>query len=393
MCGARSDVAKATSPSLHPYVSGASKVLLSGKFQWVKEGFPVRKYLLPAIIMGVGAFILTMGLLFRFYAYPHLAVVPNDQNTTQIVQDPNANYFDADNRKPAKGELTTTARIIGDPEAADAASEQTGRDLAVWNSGQISDNNADNMPMDGSTEVFVFDRNTGETVNCCGASKDGEEIKREGQLVKFPFDAQPDDSYMWWDSTVSKAFPVKFEREEDLQGMNAYVYTMEVPETKYAKRELPGGLFGQGAKSPAVKADRFYENKRTFWVDPATGVVLDRVEEQFQEFRYGGKTLTALDTTSRFTKETVDKNVEEYKSKSSLLQMIHTTLPIVFVVLGLLLIVAGLVLSLLIGRRGRLEERPAYAADHRYAEPHDDPVFGTADPDETTVRRTDLHDN
>ena len=47
----------------------------------------MRKYLLPAIIMAVGAFILTMGLLFRFYAYPKLAVAPNDKNTTQIVQD------------------------------------------------------------------------------------------------------------------------------------------------------------------------------------------------------------------------------------------------------------------------------------------------------------------
>ena len=111
----------------------------------------MRKYLLPAIIMAVGAFILTMGLLFRFYAYPKLAVVPNDQNTTQIFQDPNAKFFGADNVRPAEGELTTTARIIGDPQAAEAASEESGRDLAVWNSGQISDNNGDNIPMDGST--------------------------------------------------------------------------------------------------------------------------------------------------------------------------------------------------------------------------------------------------
>lgn len=349
----------------------------------------MRKYLLPAIIMGVGAFILTMGLLFRFYAYPNLAVVPNDQNTTQIVQDPDAKFFDADNVKPAEGELTTTARIIGDPDAAKAASEETGRDVTVWNSGQISDNNDDNIPMDGSTEVYVFDRHTGEAINCCGESKDGEEVKRDGQIVKFPFDAQPVDTYTWWDSTVGKAYPVTYEGEEDLQGMTAYKYTQEVPEQKYTTRELPGSLFGKGAEAPAVIADRYYTNKRTFWVEPVTGVVLDRVEEQFQEFRYKGKTLTALDTTSRFTKETVDKNVEDYKSKASLLAMVHTTLPIVFVILGLLLLVAGLVLSLLIGRRGRADDRPVYA-DNRQ---DDDPVFGNVGSDETTVRRTDRHGN
>lgn len=350
----------------------------------------MRKYLLPAIIMGVGAFILTMGLLFRFYAYPNLAVVPNDQNTTQIVQDPNAKFFDADNVKPAQGELTTTARIIGDPAAAEAASEQSGQDVAVWNSGQVSDNNGDNIPMDGSTEVLVFDRHTGEAVNCCGESKNGEEVKRDGQLVKFPFDTKPVDTYMWWDSTVGKAFPVKYVGEEDLQGMNAYKFTSEVPETKYATRELPGSLFGGSASSGAVNADRYYTNKRTFWVDPVTGVVLDRVEEQFQEFRYDGEKLTALDTTSRFTPETVNNNIEEYKDKSSQLKMIQTTLPLVFTILGILLLLAGLLLSLLIGRRHRLDTQPAYV-DDRHDNRHDDPVFGTSDPDEDTTRRGDLH--
>lgn len=345
----------------------------------------MRKYLLPAIIMGVGAFILTMGLLFRFYAYPKLAVVPNDQNTTQIVQDPNAKFFDADNVKPGQGELTTTARIIGDPDAAEKASEEAGQDVAVWNSGQVSDNNGDNIPMDGSTEVLVFDRTTGQAVNCCGESKNGEEVKRDGLLVKFPFDTQKVDTYTWWDSTVGKSFPVKFEGEEDLQGMNAYKFTSSVPETQYAKRELPGNLFGGSDSAGAVNADRFYSNTRTFWVDPVTGVVLDRVEDQKQEFRHNGKTLNALETTSRFTPETVDKNVEDYKSKSSLLKMVHTTFPFAFTILGILLLLAGLLLSLLIGRRSKLDSQPAYVDDRR-----DDPVFGTSSPDEDTTRRGDL---
>ncbi|MGO1167342.1 MAG: DUF3068 domain-containing protein [Janibacter sp.] len=348
----------------------------------------MRKYLLPAIIMFVGAFILTMGLLFRFYAYPQLAVVPTDQNTTQIVQDPEAEFFDADNLEPGKGELTTTARIIGDPEASEAASEESGKDIAVWNSGQVSDNNDDNWPMDATTEVLVFDRHTGLAVNCCGESKGGEEVKRDGLLVKFPFDAKKVDTYKWWDSTVGKSFPVKYEGEEDLQGMTAYKYTMEVPTTKYSSRELPGSLFGGSPTSDAVDADRYYSNKRTFWVDPVTGVVLDRVEEQKQEFRHDGKTLNALETTSSFSKETVDGNVEDYKSQSALLKMVHTTLPLIFAILGILLLLTGLVLSILIGRRSRLDEQPAYAGDYR-----EDPVFGTSDPDETTTRRRDLDGN
>ena len=378
-----SDVGKATSPRLLSNGGAAHEVLLSGKLFRAKEGSLVRKFLLPAIIMGVGAFILTMGLLFKFYAYPRLAVVPLDQNTTQVVQDPDAQFFDADNVKPGSGELTTTARIIGDPEASEQAAEETGRDVAIWNSGQVSDNNGDNIPMDGSTEVLVFDRHTGEAINCCGESKNGEEVKRDGLLVKFPFDTQPVDTYMWWDSTVGKSFPVKYEGEEDLQGMNTYKFTQEVPTTKYSSRELPGNLFGGEPDAPAVTADRYYSNKRTFWVDPVTGVVLDRVEEQKQEFRHDGKTLNALETTSRFTPETVDKNVEEYKSKSSLLNMVQTTFPLVFTILGILLILAGLILSLIIGRR---RDPEPVRTDHRDG----DPVFGPSNPDAETSPRRDL---
>lgn len=380
----RSDVAKATSPRLPSGGAAGDEVLLSGKFIRAKEGSLVRKYLLPAIIMCVGAFILTMGLLFRFYAYPQLAVVPTDQNTTQTVQDPDAKFFDADNVRPGSGELTTTARIIGDPEASEAASEETGEDIAVWESGQVSDNNGDNIPMQASTEVLVFDRYTGLAVNCCGESKDGQEVERDGLLVKFPFDAQPTDEYKWWDSTVDKSFPVTYEGEEELQGMDVYKYTMEVPMTKYTSQELPGSLFGGSPESKAVDADRYYSNKRTFWVDPVTGVVIDRVEEQKQEFRHDGETLNALETTSSFTEETVDTNVEDYKSQSALLAMVHTTLPVVFTILGVLLLLTGLVLSILIGRRSRREARPAYADDGR-----GDPVFGDA-PDDGP-RRGDIH--
>lgn len=345
----------------------------------------MRKYLLPAIIVFIGAFILTMGLLFRFYAYPKLAVVPTDQNMTSVVSDPEASFFDADNVRPAEGELTTTSRIIGDPEASEAASEETDRDVAVWNSGQVTDNNDDNMPMTGATDVYVFDRHTGEAVNCCGESSNGEEVKREGLLVKFPFNTQPTDDYEWWDGTVGKAFPVTYEGTEELQGMEVYTFRQEVPETKYTTQELPGNLFGGSPQSGAVTADRYYSNTRTFWVEPETGVVLDRVEEQKQEFRYKGKTLNAVDTTSAFTDETVDTNVENYKTSSTLLSLIRLPLPIIFTALGALLVLVGIVLSVAIGRRNRLDAQPAYA-DH----PADDPVFGTAGADETTARRTDL---
>lgn len=359
---------------------------------------------LPAIIMGVGAFLLVLGLLLKFYAYPQLAVVPLDQNTRQVVQDPNATFFDADNVEPGGGELTTVATVIGNPSASEQASDETGRDLAVWELGQKSDNNDDDMPMTASQETVVFDRHTGEAVNCCGESLNGQEIQHKGLVVKFPFDAQPSNDYQWWDGTTQQAYPVTYEATEELQGMEVYKYTMEVPLTKYMQQDLPGRLFGGDAKAPAVTADRYYSNKRTFWVDPVTGVVLDRTEEQHQEFQYDGQTLDALNTVSRFTQETVDNNVEEYKSKSMLLKGVQSTFSIPLMVIGALLLLGGLLMSLLLGRGRRLDSQPAYApaADPVFAEQQQgypaqqqgypaQPDYTQAGPDDATQRRRDIH--
>lgn len=367
---------------------------------------------LPAIVMGVGAFLLVLGLLLKFYAYPQLAVVPLDQNTQQIVQDENASFFDATTVSPSSGTLTTVATVIGDPEASEQASEELGQKVAVWNLGQKSDNNDDDQPMTASQEKVVFDRHTGEAVNCCGESIDGQEVRHEGLVVKFPFDTQQSDDYRWWDSTTRAAYPVSFEGEEDLAGVRVYKFTSEVPKTQYMTQELPGNLFGGAPNSGAVNAERFYENKRTFWVEPVTGVVLDRTEEQKQEFAYDGQILPALDTVSRFTQETVDKNIDQYGPLSTQLKAVQSTASIPMIILGALLLLAGLLWSLLAGRARSGSDEPGYAAHPREA---GDPVFasnppsatnppppapnpaagrpgpGTAGSDEATRRRGDLH--
>ena len=117
-----------------------------------------------AILIGIGAFCVTMALLLKFYAYDKLAVVPYDQNTRQLVVDDSATFFDADNVRPGSGKLTTTVTVIGDPDESERASEQTGRNVAVMSKGQVSDNNGEAPPMDASRQTFAIDRTTGEAV-------------------------------------------------------------------------------------------------------------------------------------------------------------------------------------------------------------------------------------
>lgn len=305
--------------------------------------------ILPVILIGVGAFLITMGLLFRFYAVPRLAVVPTDQNTRQTVLGPNSTFFDVETLSIQRGTLTSVATIIGDPEASAEASKQTGRDLAVWDKGQSTDNNDTDPPMEASEGRIVFDRYTGEAVDCCGATQDGAPMTYKGQLVKWPFFTEK-KTYQYWDGTTKAAYDAEFKGVETIQGLEVYRFEQQVPRTKTEDREVPAKIFGLPDR--AMMAERFYENHRTFWVEPVTGVMIKLTEKQYQTLEIpGAAPVVAVDTESSFTDETVSKNVADYATKATLLSAIKTPVPIAMVLLGLISLLGGIAMALLSGRR------------------------------------------
>jgi hypothetical protein len=316
----------------------------------------VRK-ILPAIVIGVGAFLLTLALLMRFYAVPKLAVVPYDQNSTSVVLGPDSTYLNPSVLKVEKGTLTSTVRVIGDEAEAKKQSDATGRDLAIWDKGQVTQftdpatGGLFSPPLTGGTDRIVFDRYTGEAVNCCGETTDGEAAEHKGQLVKFPFFTEK-KSYDYWDGTTKKAYAADFKGIEDIQGLTVYRFEQAVPRQQYTTIEVPASLFG--LPDAPVTANRFYENNRILWVEPTTGVVIKQTENQKQQLEAPGASspLTILETTSTFDDATVNKNVEDYKTKSSQLALIKTTGPVSAGILGVLLLLGGILWSF-VASRGR----------------------------------------
>ena len=273
--------------------------------------------ILPAILIGVGAFLLTLALLMRFYAVPKLAVVPYDQNVTSVVLGPDSTYLNPSILKVEKGPLTTTVKVIGDVAESKKQSDATGKDLAIWDKGQITqfaDPTTGGLftpPLTGGTDRIVFDRYTGAAVNCCGETTDGEASEHKGQLVKFPFFADK-KTYDYWDGTTKKAYPAEYKAAEDIQGLKVWRFEQSVPRQQYTTIEVPASLFG--LPDAPVTANRFYENNRIFWVEPVTGVVIKQTENQKQQLEVpGADPLTILDTSSTFSDDTVNANVKDYK--------------------------------------------------------------------------------
>jgi hypothetical protein len=178
-------------------------------------------------------------------------------------------------------------------------------------------------------------------------------VKRSGLISKYPFGTEKKD-YKFWDDTVGQAVTTEFVKEDDIDGLTVYEFKYEVPLTTVSTREVPASLIGESG-TDALEVEVQYETVTQHWVEPTTGVIIDRVSETANTLAYEGeRKITTSGGTFQYTDQQVEDNVDEYKGKASSLQAVETTVPLVGVVLGLLMILGGVLLS----RRNR-DEDPA----------------------------------
>jgi hypothetical protein len=296
------------------------------------------------ILVGLGAFLLIGALLLRFYAYPTLAVAPQDQNSVSRLVGPNATVFDTATLSEITTDLVTTARTSGDVPAADKAGDNT----LVWVN-TSSTKSSDGVVRSRSIDRVAFDATSGEAVNCCGEyyeTVDGEPnpIEHKGLVFKFPFDTQK-KTYQWWDSSLERAVPIDYKGVSKVEGVTVYKFEHTIEPTSVGTVDVPASVLGEDQEGN-LTADRMYSNTRTLWVEPNTGVVIKRLEAQDNTLAYQGEDrVTTTKVTTQYDDATVKDNADTYGPKGEQLALVHGLLPITFGVLGLLLLVGGIVLT------------------------------------------------
>jgi hypothetical protein len=306
------------------------------------------------LLFGLGAFLLVSGLLLKFYAYPKLAVAPIDQNSVTKLEATGAELFDTTTLKPITTDLSIESRTVGDVKA----SEDAGGKVRVW-VGTTSIRSSDGTVRSRSTNRTPFDGVSAKAVNCCGAfdeSTDGDRVavKRTGLVWKYPFNSEK-KSYQVWDSNLGKTATAKYVKESKIQGLTVYVYKSVVPRTKVGTQDVPASIVGEPGTGN-VTADSMYANTTTVYVEPKTGAIIDQVQETNNTLAVDDEDrVTTTKGDIHYTKAQVDKFVNDLSSKASLLGLVQTTLPIVTILLGLILLALGFVL-------GRREESGAHAA-------------------------------
>lgn len=321
-----------------------------------------------AIVIGFGAFFVTMALLLKFYAFDRLAVIPADQNTKQVAVDKNAYLFDAGTLKFHHTTLTTTIGAVAQKDE----SKKFGHNSAIFSKWQYSSIPQTKTAQQGFTEKFAVDRHTGKVIKWDGDQENGKAIEHKGYTVKFPFGAKK-TTYPYWDSSIEKTMNMEYAGTEKIDGLQVYRYEGSVPRqtlTTEPTKDTPGFLFGGSKSSPGVKAKYDYANDRTIWVEPQTGAFIKVSEGQKQWLTdpKTNKSVQVLQTTSVFDNATIKSNVDEYKGKASQLKALKIA-PWALGILGILLLIGGAVMAVLLGRRNNEADEDAddvYEADDEY---------------------------
>jgi Porin PorA len=226
------------------------------------------------VLAGLGAFLMTFGLLLRFYAAPRLIAAPVGIYSTVTLADPHASYFDQGTLAARHDvALTFHETIRGDAAAS------TGR-IAVWDVFTALEDLKHDAQLNVAFQRSAFNRRTGELTNCCGASVNGEIRARQDGIgaVKWPIGTQK-TTYQVYDLNTERAWPAVYSGAAHVQGLLTYRFTQRIPPT--VVQQLPGvptSLLGLTGTSRNVLANRTFQASNTFWVDPLTGAPVDAEE-------------------------------------------------------------------------------------------------------------------
>ncbi len=288
------------------------------------------------VLLCVGVFLIALAPVLKFYAYPNLAVIPQDQNSGTVATGVGT-YYD-----PAVGlidnaNLVATRAVRGDV----AASVKAGDGTVIWNAFTRIERLEDSHLVTARTDRVAFDERTGIAKACCGNTPG-----RRGVTYTFPIPTEK-KTYPYSDTSVGKDFPVKFVDTATLKGLEVYHFVSVIEPVQIgAPREVPGALMGAPDQA-TVTALVFYANTRDIWVEPTTGVVIKGSEQLQQTLRTPDSDedkATLLKATLVFNDKTQTSQAATASDGKQKINLLSLYGPLLGLLLGAILAIVGLLM-------------------------------------------------
>jgi hypothetical protein len=301
----------------------------------------MRRFLGP-VLLGVGVFLVVLGGLLKFYVADRVILTPIDQYAQTTSPGPGS-YLDPGTLQVRSSDLVAVRTLRGDVAASN-------KDTAVWDVSVVL-STGDGQLVRATVDRVATDRRTAEAVNCCGEAVDSVPTRHSGVSYKFPFDTQKRD-YQFWDSNAKRAVPARYVSEETVQGLTTYKFMSRIPATQIQTQEVPGSLVGES--TPSVQAPVFYADTRTVWVEPKTGVIVKGSEQNLTTLRdsAGQDKTVVLQFDLTFNEDTQRSQAQLARDNIGKIDLVTTWLPLIGLLVGIVLIIAGLIIMVSADRAG-----------------------------------------
>jgi hypothetical protein len=320
--------------------------------------------------VGTGIFLVVLAVLLPTVVYPRLAVLPFDPRASQTVHGTDFTVFMP--RSAADGGLKLYRGV--DVTSRVWVTEETGSGPRPADSPNVNWRVATTTSVDGvgllqvMVEGVSLDRRTARATNCCrdyvitqAGDTVGRPVTHSGYVFMFPFDVQK-QAYPLWDVGVEGTVDAYFAGEERRRGLRVYRFVQTVSDRKIGTQELPGRVFR--LSDPSVVADARYATRRTFWVEPNSGAVVDFQQTMDRRFTYQGRVLPVFQGTLKLRHGGGDDATLDLVRQAAFgLPLVKRTLPWTLGPLGADLLVGGIVLIVRRSRRSRRGGPPPGAGD------------------------------
>ena len=317
--------------------------------------WPVRLAVLLGILLLVAA------PLLRFWVSPALAQappLPPGGSTTYLETGVLTSLFDLESGAAATTEpvpVTRTTTVTGDAAATQQA-EAAGRNVSVTTTSQTT-TTADGRVLGELGFRLAADRSSQALVNCCGAQVDGVPVDMEGSgsPLRLPWFTPP-AAYPYFDPTLVRGVEMAYLGTDRIQDQPVSKFQQATPATALGSLQVPGRLVG--SEQPTVRMSRVHSVSRTLWVDPTTGIILrsaERVRETLRDSA-GKDVVVLIAMTLGSTPEQEATQLAQAEREGLPVMSAHTFGPLLCLLVGGILLVAGLVGLVLRTRARRLEE-------------------------------------
>ncbi len=320
-------------------------------------------------LVGLGAFLLVAAILIPTYTVPKLETTPLDLEVT-TVSDGTGSVLNSASLAAGKAVVDKNVPLVSqrfvtveEPSNADVITVQAGQTLLR------SDKQGDTGLLSALVDRVTLDRITAMPVeNPVGTiqvqgNKPAEEVAHTGLQYKFPFNAEQ-KSYPYFDLNARATKDIDFIEETEINGTTVYKYEQtvgpvdlsEVVTTPTNKVTLPAATWGVEGDGP-VTMTRYYENTRTLWVEPETGVIVKGQEKlhQYYSRTAGQPEVDVLNVPLTFDQNTVEYQIQQAKDGIDQLSLFGRTIPIIAGILGVIALIAGILIGL---RSGNGPTRP-----------------------------------